>query len=193
MGSMQIPLTLKRWRRVEYDRLVELGAFQGEPVELIAGQLIVAEPQGSSHASVINKVDYALRTALPPGWIVRVQSPISLDADSEPEPDLAVVPGRPGDYHGSHPARAVLVVEVAESSLDFDRSSKATLYARSAIPDYWIVNLVDEVLEVYRDPGPDPTTAPGWRYRSAARLGRGDSVTLVSLSGMRLSVSDLLP
>ena len=83
---MQTPLTVKRWQRSEYDRLVELGAFMGEPVELIAGQLIVAEPQGSYHASALSRVDYAVRFRVPPGWFVRVQAPLSLDAESEPEP-----------------------------------------------------------------------------------------------------------
>ena len=95
---MQTPLTLRRWQRAEYDRLVDLGVFQGEPIELIGGQLVVAEPQGSYHASAITKVDYALRAIVPPGWIVRLQAPVSLDDESEPEPDLVVVPGRPGDY-----------------------------------------------------------------------------------------------
>jgi len=94
---MQTPLTLRRWQRAEYERLVGLGVFQGEPLELIGGQLVVAELQGSYHASAITMVDYALRAIVPLGWIVRLQAPLSLDEESEPEPDVAVVPGRPGD------------------------------------------------------------------------------------------------
>src|SRR5678815_5473196 len=107
----QIPLTVRRWQRTEYDRLVELGAFAGEPLELIAGQLVVAEPQGAYHVSVIGKVDDALRAILPPGWLVRTQAPLSLDDDSEPEPDLAVVSGRREDYLEVHPTRPVLLIE----------------------------------------------------------------------------------
>jgi len=144
------PPTLRRWKRVEYDRLVDLGVFENDPIELIDGQLIIAEPQGAYHASAIRAVDHALRAVLPAGWMLDVQLPVSLDDASEPEPDLAVVPGRPGDYRHAHPARPVLAVEVAESSLAFDRVHKGSLYARAEIQDYWIVNLVDRVLEVHR-------------------------------------------
>ena len=135
------PLTIRRWTRAAYDRLWSLGAFHGEPLELIGGQLLVAEPQGSYHASAIGAVGDALRAALPPGWLVRIQMPVALDEESEPEPDLAVVPGAWADYRGRHPARPVLVVEVAESSLEFDRRDKGGLYARGGVGDYWIVDL----------------------------------------------------
>jgi len=189
----QAPLTLRRWTRAEYDRLVDLGVLDGEPVELIGGQLVVAEPQGSYHATAIGAVDDALRAALPPGWVVRAQMPVALDDESEPEPDLAVVPGERADYRADHPARPALVVEVAESSLAFDREDKGSLYARGGVHDYWIVNLVERVLEVYRDPGPDPTAPYGWRYRAVERLGPAAVVSPLALPSMRLAVSDLLP
>jgi hypothetical protein len=78
----QVPHTIRHWQRVEYEHLVDLGIFEGEPLELIGGQLMVAEPQGAYHASTINKVEYALRAILPPGWIVRGQAPVALDDDS---------------------------------------------------------------------------------------------------------------
>ena len=190
---MQTPLTLRRWQRTEYDRLVDLGVFQGEPIELIGGQLVVAEPQGSYHAGAITKVDYALRAIVPHGWIVRLQAPVSLDDESEPEPDVVVVPGHPGDYLASHPAHPALAVEVAQSSLEFDRTRKGSLYARAAVPDYWIVNLVDGVVEVYRDPEPDASAAFGWRYRSVTRLAPPATVAPLGFSGERIAVADLLP
>ena len=190
---MQTALTIRRWRRAEYERLVSLGVFEGEPLELIGGQLIVAEPQGSYHAGAITKVDYALRGVLPPGWVVRLQAPLSLDDESEPEPDVAVVPGRPGDYLDAHPTRPALAVEVADASLVFDRVRKGSLYARAQIQDYWIVNLADGVLEVYREPEPDGTAPFGWRFRLAHRLRPPATVTLVALPAVRLAVSDLLP
>ena len=189
----QAPLTLRRWTRAEYDRLVDLGVLHGEPVELIGGQLVVAEPQGSYHATAIGAVDDALRAALPPGWVVRAQMPVALDDESEPEPDVAVVPGERADYRADHPARPALVVEVAESSLAFDRQDKGSLYARGGVHDYWIVNLVERVLEVYRDPGPDPTAPYGWRYRAVERLGPAAVVSPLALPSVRLAVSDLLP
>ena len=190
---LQVPLTPKRWRREEYDRLVELGVLEGEPVELIGGQLLVAEPQGPYHASAISSVDYALRAALPPGWLVRLQAPLSLDDESEPEPDLAVVPGGPRDYRDAHPARPALAVEVAESSLGFDRERKGSLYARAGILDYWVVNLVEGVLEIYRDPAPDPTAAFSWRYQSVTRLRPPATVALLGVPSCRVAVATLLP
>jgi len=189
----QAPLTLRRWTRSEYDRLVNLGVFDREPIELLAGQLVVAEPHGAYHASSISAADYAVRAALPPGWLVRVQLPIGLDDESEPEPDLAVVPGRPGDYRAAHPERPALVVEVAESSLDFDRQHKGSLYARARIEDYWIVNLVDRVVEVYREPGADPSAIHGWRYRSVTTLAPSAVVVPLALPSARIAVADLLP
>lgn len=190
---MQIPLTDRRWSRAEYDRLVELGAFEGEPLELVGGQLIVAEPQSAYHASAIRTVDYALRAVLPPGWIVSVQSPVSLDDESEPEPDLVVLAGRPADYRHAHPTRPALVVEVAESSLAFDRRRKGSLYARAAIVDYWIVNLAGRVLEVYRDPQPAPGAAYGWAYRSMTTLVPPAFIAPLGITGARVGVADLLP
>jgi Uma2 family endonuclease len=189
----QAPLTLRRWTRVEYDRLIDLAVFEGEPVELLGGQLIVAEPQGTYHASAISAVDYAVRAVLPRGWLVRIQLPVSLDDESEPEPDLVVVPGLPADYRQSHPERAALVVEVADSSLSFDREHKGSLYARAGVEDYWIVNLVDHVLEVYRDPGPDPLAVHGWRYRSVTTLTQSAGVVPSAFPDGRIAVADLLP
>ena len=185
--------TLRRWKRVEYERLVDLGVFENDPIELIGGQLIVAEPKGTYHTSALSAAEYALRAALPPGWIVRTQAPVSLDDESEPEPDLAVVPGRPADYRHAHPARPALAIEVADSSLAFDRQHKGSLYARAGIQDYWIVNLVDRVLEVYRDPAPDPSAAYGWRYRSIATLRPSDVTAPLAFTASRITVADLLP
>ena len=189
----QAPLTLRRWKRSEYDRLVDLGVFEGEPLELLGGQLVVAEPKGAYHSSAVSTAEYALRAALPPGWIVRTQSPVSLDDESEPEPDLVVVPGRPADYRHAHPERPALALEVADSSLYFDRQHKGSLYARAGIQDYWIVNLVDRVLEIYRDPGPDPSALYGWRYRSATTLAPPAVAAPLAFASSRIAVADLLP
>jgi Uma2 family endonuclease len=189
----QAPFTSKHWRRVEYERLVDLGVFDGEPLELIGGQLIVAEPHGSPHAAAIGMTGDAVRAALPPGWIVRIQTPIALDDESAPEPDVAVVRGRHADYRDAHPARAALVVEVAESSLAFDRVQKGSLYARAGIADYWIVNLEDRVVEVYRDPIPDLTAPFGWRYSSVERMRPAALLTLLHLPQAAVPVAALLP
>ena len=189
----QIPLTLRRWTRAEYDQLVDLGVLRGDPVELVGGQLVVAEPQGSYHASALGIAGDALRALLPHGWLLRIQMPVALDDESEPEPDLALVPGAWSDYRAGHPSRPALVVEVAESSLAFDREDKGSLYARGGVRDYWIVNLVDRALEVYRDPGPDPTASYGWRYRTVEQRRPGTAVSPLALPAIRVEVSDLLP
>jgi Uma2 family endonuclease len=183
----------KHWTRLEYERLVDLGAFQpGERLELVGGALVVREPQGGPHATAVGLAEDALREAFGAGWTVRAQSPIALDEDSEPEPDIAIVPGTRRDYRGGHPSHPVLIVEVADSSLPLDRREKASLYARARIADYWIVNLVDRLLEVYREPVADLDSPYGWRYRSTAILHAGDVVTPLARARSTVPVSDLL-
>src|SRR5712691_8795486 len=122
----------RRFSRAEYERLIDLGVFQpGEAIELIGGELMVAEPQGTAHYTAIRKTAKALEAAFGPGWEVRTEGPIGLDDDSEPEPDVAVVSGSPEDYSRAHPSRPVLTVEVAEASLAIDRHHKGSLYARA--------------------------------------------------------------
>ena len=182
-----------RWTRVEYDRLIECGFFQpGDPVELVGGQLFVAEPQGSRHFTAIEAVVEALRAAFGAGWRVRNQGPVSLDDESEPEPDVAVVPGSFRDYLDGHPSRPVLVVEVSESSLAFDRDEKASVYARAGLADYWIVNLVGRVLEVHRDPGPEPAAPFGWCYRSVTTLVPGVAIAPLALPHVAIPIDNLI-
>ena len=183
---------------MEYERLVDLGAFKpDERLELIGGVLLVREPQSASHSATIRAVEEKLRVAFGTGWDVRVQLPIALDDDSEPEPDVAVVPGSYRDYHREHPARAVLVVEVASASLAYDRGEKAAAYARAGIPEYWIVNRVEDVLECYRNPASSPASSKmarfGAVYRDVQRFGPADVVSPLSAPAAFVPVSDLLP
>ena len=166
--------------------------FEGAPLELISGELIVAEPQGSYHAGTIGRVGDAIRSALPRGFVARIQAPIALSDDSEPEPDVAVVQGTHDDYLTMHPTHAVLIVEVAESSLGFDRNPKAAVYARAGIQDYWIVNVVDRVLEIYREPIPDSSGRWGWQYSFQDRLTPPATVTLLALPDVRWPVEALV-
>ena len=189
----QAPLTPKRWRRVEYQRLVDVGAFDREPLELIGGQLIVAEPKGSQHAAAVDMAYVALLSAIPAGWTVRGQNPLALDDESAPEPDLAVVRGSPADFRDAHPTRPALVIEVAESSLQFDRITKSSLYARAGIADYWIVNLIDRVVEIYRDPAADLTAPYGWRYTSLEHARPPAAPTPLGVPGLPIPVASLLP
>jgi Uma2 family endonuclease len=184
----------RRWTRAEYDRLIEAGIFQpGEPVELLGGELMVSEPQGSAHYTAIGLVEDALRAALGPGWLVRSQGPLALTDDSEPEPDVALTRGTRRDYRHEHPSQPELVIEVSESSLALDREHKGSLYARAGVAEYWILNLIDRVLEVYREPIEDPPARFGWRYARVEILATGASVTPLIAPGTRVLVSDLLP
>lgn len=191
---MEYPVRTRQWTRAEYDRMIEIGVFQpGDPVELLGGELVVAEPQSSPHYTAIYLAEEALRSAFGPGWLIRTQAPIALDERSEPEPDVSVAHGRPRDYSGEHPARPVLIVEVALSNLPLDRDHKGSLYARARLDDYWIVNLVDRVLEVYRQPVTDATAAFGWRYASRQTLGSSAAITPLAAPDAAIHVADLLP
>ena len=188
------PIPTKRWARLEYERLVDRAVFQpGDRVELVGGQLVVREPQGSPHAVAVGLAEDALRAAFGPGWVVRAQMPVALDDESEPEPDVAVCAGRQRDYLTGHPSQPVLLVEVAEASLAFDREHKGSLYARAHVPDYWIVNLADRVIEVHRDPAPSADAPYGWRFSARRRLGAGDGVSPLRAPHARISVAELLP
>jgi Uma2 family endonuclease len=184
----------RRFSRAEYERLIELGVFQpGEDIELLGGELIVAEPQDALHYTAIRRTAKALEATFGPGWEVRTEGPIGLDDDSEPEPDVAVVPGKPEDYSRSHPSRPVLTVEVAESSLALDRHRKGSLYARAGLADYWVLNLVDRVLEVYREPAPDAAAPFGWRYTRSEVFRADTRVRPLAAPGASVGVSQLLP
>ncbi|MBI1733778.1 MAG: Uma2 family endonuclease [Candidatus Rokubacteria bacterium] len=191
---MATPLVrTRRWTRLEYERLVELGVFEpGERLELLDGRLVLREPQGVSHAAGIRLAENALRAAFGAGWEIRGQLPVALDSSSEPEPDVAVVHGSTRDYLREHPSRPVLVVEVAETSLAIDRR-KSGLYARAGVPEVWIVNLVEGLLETYRTPAPSPRARFGWAYTDVRRLGRSELVTPLAAPTARIAVSDLVP
>ena len=186
------PIRTRRWTRHEYERLIDLDVLhEDEPVELLAGRLAVSEPQTTPHSVAIQLVEDALRAAFGMGWSIRVQLPLALDPDSEPEPDVAVVRGVARDHLRRHPADPVLVVEVAHHSLRLDRTIKARPYARAGIADYWIVNLVDRVVEVHREPIAEGRRR--WRYGSLSVAQPGEILTPLAAVSGRISVDDLLP
>src|SRR5215472_1896259 len=137
-----------RFTRDQYYRMADMGFFHGRRVELIEGEIIQLPPQKNPHALSITLSDYALRAALGGGgFFLRIQLPFRVSDLSEPEPDIAVIPGNPRDY-SDHPDKAALIIEIADATLDFDRKRKGPLYAASGVADYWIVNLVDRCVEV---------------------------------------------
>jgi Uma2 family endonuclease len=187
-------LRTRRWTRAEYDRLIALGVLdEDEPIELLGGEMVVREPQAGPHATAVQLVHQALQRVFGKGWTVRSQLPIALDDESEPEPDACVVPGAPRDYRAGHPTRAVLVVEIADDSLHRDRTRKGSLYARADIADYWIVNLREGVLEVYREPVVSARSRHGWRYGRVERLGPMALISPLAAPRARVRVADVLP
>lgn len=141
------------WTREEYERAVEAGAFEGWKIELVEGVLVDMTPQGTAHSSAVRKLLRELLKIVPgKGLEIQPQMPLAVSEDSLPEPDIAVVPEEPGDYAGFNPTQAILVAEVSQTSLPYDRTIKSRIYAAAGIPEYWILNLASRELEVYREP-----------------------------------------
>jgi Uma2 family endonuclease len=177
-----------RWTREQFERMAEAGLLRPDQrVELVDGVIYDMTPQSSFQATAVRLAEKALQKAFAESFDVRVQMPLVLDADSEPEPDLAVVPGTPRDYRDAHPGFAVLIVEVAGASLAHDRRRKAPLYARAGIPELWILDLARSVLTVYREPYEGS-------YRSVVVFGREAAVRPQGAgAGAPILVADLLP
>ncbi len=185
--------TARRWTVKEFWHLAELGAFRNQRVELIEGVIVNMPPMLSHHAATIGMSQRKLEKVFGLGYWLRIQMPLQFGRRSAPEPDLAVVMGAAEDYIRAHPTMALLVVEVSESSLSYDRGRKASLYARAGIADYWIVNLVRNQLEVRRNPVVDPSQRYGFGYADVSILTAADHVTPLAAPHAILAVADLLP
>lgn len=184
----------RRFTVAEFERLLESGIFSAdERLELIEGRIQTKMTQNSAHATAIRLGLKLLLRIVPLGYEVSVQLPLVLSEDSRPEPDLYVSHGEARDYTNAHPTTAVLVVEVADSSLLTDRTRKGGLYARAGIPEYWIINLAARVVEVLRQPVPMPSEPFGYAYRSLTRFSADETLPLPFAPETTLSVADLLP
>jgi Uma2 family endonuclease len=182
----------KRWTRQEYDHMAQAGIFSPDDrVQLIEGEIVTMTPQNSLHSACIGLAEEALRRAFGATHWIRIQLPLVIDPDSEPEPDLTVVSGSPRDYIHEQPRTALLVVEVADTTLALDRDRKARIYAQAGIAEYWIVNLVDRCLEVYRDPVSTPSQPA--RYQTSQRLTATDRVAPLARPDASVPIADLLP
>jgi Uma2 family endonuclease len=172
----------------EYHRMGEFGILtERDRVELIEGQLIVKSPIGSQHSGTVNWRSRRLVLAVGDSGVVAVQNPVQLDDLTEPEPDFAVLKPRPDDYRLATPRadEVLLIVEVADSSLAYDRTVKRSLYARHGIPEFWIVNLSAGEVEVCRTPNGDD-------YASVSRVGRAGMLEPEQLPGVTIPVAALL-
>ena len=182
-----------RWTREQYYKLGEVGILADKNVELIEGKVIEMSPIYSPHATIVTIVQELMSEIFGKGWVVRIQQPLSLGTDSDPQPDIAVITGKARDFMDAHPTSAALVIEVAVSSLSYDRKQKASLYAKAGIKDYWIVNVEDEELEVYRRPIADANGEYGFSYAQTLIFKKGDVVKPLAKSKVVIAVADLLP
>ena len=180
----------ERQRRItvnEYHRMIEAGILgEDEHVQLITGTMVAMTPQGRPDARIIQRLNRLLVRVVGDDLEVLTQLPLTLLDDSEPEPDLAVVRAEEAQSREHHPRTALLVIEVAGESLRLDRKSKAALYARAGIPEYWIVNLAESTVEVHREP--DPATEA---YRAKTVVPSGGTLTATSVPAVRIDVADL--
>ena len=188
----------RRWTAGEFQRMSDAGVFGPEErLELIEGEVVRKVTQNAPHWTAIRKTQRLLESLFATGFDIRTQVPLNFGegAGDRPEPDVAVVTGSFQDYATAHPTTAVLVVEVSDVTLAFDRSTKAQVYARAGIAEYWVVNLIDHVLEVHRQPVASAASPTGHEYGSVLRLRPDESVTpLAAPAGSSaVSVSGLLP
>ena len=193
--SVSPPLALlplrRRWTRDEFYRMGEVGFFQDEKVELVDGEIVVLPPQDSLHFLVLNLAARALENAWRGVW-ARIQGPLELGAKSTVEPDVAIVPGGIKDYL-SHPKTALLVIEVSSSTLAYDRTTKASLYARAGLADYWLFNLLEWTLEVRRGPVEDPSGPLKFKYQDLKILTLAEQVSPLLNPQLTLPVAGFFP
>ncbi|MEG4858913.1 Uma2 family endonuclease [Microcoleus sp. K1-B6] len=189
MLTTEAPFTLRKWTVKEYHKLGEIGIFHPEErVELIEGNIIKISAKGTLHAAATRRTASLLHNLLGNQAPVYNKSPIALDDNSEPEPDIAVVRIDPFDYATHHPtpSEVYLIIEVADSSLTFDREIKAKIYARSGIADYWVLNVNERQLHVFREPAEDG-------YQSEVILGESAIVSPLQFPTFNIAIQAMLP
>lgn len=175
-----------RWMRAQYYEMGELGWFDERRVELIGGEIIEMAPIGSEHAVAVVLAQKAVEQVFTGDYHVRSQAPLAFEESSEPEPDVAVVRGAIRDYSAAHPTQAALIIEVSDATLNFDRTTKARLYARAGIAEYWIVNLRARQLETFRAPH-------NGKYGETRVLAENENVSPLAAPDVTIQVADLLP
>ena len=179
----------RKFTVAEYYRMGEAGILKAyERVELIEGEIIVMPPIGPGHAWEVDLTGDLIGRRLDNRYIVRNQNPIHLNDGAEPQPDITIMLRRPEGYGSAHPTPAdvLLVIEVADSSLEYDRNVKAHLYGRNNVPETWVKNLPEDCIERFTEPGPE-----GYAQHTVHH--RGETITPVSLPDLELAVEDLLP
>ncbi|MBI1923148.1 Uma2 family endonuclease [Candidatus Poribacteria bacterium] len=187
-------LPLRRFTVSEYHRMIEVSILtEDERVELMDGVILKMNPKRTRHSVVTSQIAKPFYPLVLNGKaVVRVQDPIMLNDDTEPEPDVVVVKPREDAYLSAHPSPSdvFLVIEVSDTTLAFDTEIKLPRYAASGIPEVWIVNLVDDRIEVYRDPIklPDGTSI----YRVRTNVVKGETLAPQAFSSLKIAVDEVL-
>ncbi len=180
------------WSWDDYMRAADAGVFDGQRVMLIDGEVLQMSPMKDAHAHAVVLTSYALASVFATGYTLRCQLPMRLLGQHDPEPDLVIVAGPPRS-NPTHPTTALLVVEVADTTLRYDLGDKANLYAAAGIADYWVVDIIAEVLHVLRDPVPDSSARFGHAYQLHTIHARTASIAPLAEPASTLPVADLLP
>ncbi len=181
-----------RISRPDYYEMERQGFFVDQHVDRMDGLLIFRPQQSFPHSFSLSACHEALSAALSDGFWIRSQVELALDEFSDPEPDLSVVSGSIHDYR-AHPTSALLIVEVSDETLAFDRGPRASLYAKAGIADYWIVNLVERQVEVYRRPEPDAAQPFGFGYAERCIFRPGQAIAPQAKPSVQIEVAPLFP
>ncbi|MFO0799860.1 MAG: Uma2 family endonuclease [Gemmataceae bacterium] len=182
-----------RWTVDLFHDVCDAGHFEGRNVILVDGEIIeIAAPNPAHNVGMMLAVE-VLTPLFQPGHAVRNQMALVLGLWTDPVPDLAFVVGSSRDYLTRQATTAALVVEVSDTTLAYDTTEKAELYATGGIADYWVLDVSNDRLLVFRDPRPRSTTPPATSYQTCLTLGRGDTVSPLALPGATVNVADLLP
>ena len=176
----------------QFHDICDAGVFEGRNVLLVDGEILEMPAPNPDHNSGLELTRRALDRGFGPAYWVRHEMALDLSLDTDPVPDLAVIPGDPRTVR-DQPGSALLVVEVSDSTLAYDRGEKSNLYAEGGVADYWVLDLTGRQLLVYRDPQPDPAAPRGFAYRTRLTVGPADSVSPLAAPHAVVPVADLLP
>lgn len=191
MAPPNAPPRTVKWTVSEFHRANEMKLWgDGKRMILIRGEVMELGPMNPLHATACSLVGAVVQKFIDSMNYLRVQQPLALNQDTDPIPDFAIVAGKALDYLQNHPTTASLVVEVSDSSLYYDMTTKAELYAKAGIPEYWILDLEQRRLLVYRDPGPVPE---GTAYRTQLAFKAGDTIAPLAQPDAAIAVAELLP
>lgn len=189
MQSSETVFNLRLWTVDDYHRMAASGILDGdERVELLEGKIIWMSAKGTAHRSAVVRTDYLFKDALKNRAWVSSQEPIALNRFSEPEPDISIVKIDPLDYADHHPtpAEVYLIIEVADSSFKFDREIKSKSYASGGIRDYWVLDVINRQLHVFREPGEEG-------YHTEVILDENAVVSPLEFPDLQISVVQMLP